>query len=101
MAIETDADRVGLLADFGTDGEYTLAAGKCVTITGILDKEFVEVLEGMGRPVASQRHVFEVRTIDVTGAAGGDDLVIGDTTYKVREVEPDGTGFTQLILEVQ
>lgn len=33
--------------------------------------------------------------------AHGDSAVVGSTTYKVRNIQPDGTGITVLVLEEQ
>lgn len=45
--------------------------------------------------------VATILTAAVPSVAHGQSLVIGSTTYKVRGIEPDGTGITLLRLERQ
>jgi len=42
-----------------------------------------------------------VRTADVSTAVEDDTIVTGGVTYKIKVVQPDGTGMTTLILEKQ
>lgn len=51
-----------------------------------------------GVEVESTAPVAHVRTADVPGIKHGDALKIGETTYKIRGVRPDGTGVTLLTL---
>lgn len=80
--------------DFGTAAVYS---GSGETINGILDTEYEEP---MGR-VQAYKPVFTCRTSDVASASHGQTLTIGATVYKIRGVEPDGTGITLLKLEKQ
>lgn len=68
------------------------------TVSGILDNDYAEPL---GNVVQSLAPVFTLPTSSVPGVKHGDTLVISATTYKVRGVEPDGTGITTLRLEAQ
>ena len=92
MAIETDADRLAVLSDWSEDGIY----GGTKTLTGIYDEEYVE-MNGM----SGYAPVFTCRTSDVTtaGVAVGGTLVVTAGTFTVQVPQPDGTGFTKLILE--
>jgi hypothetical protein len=80
--------------DFGTAAVYS---GSGATINGIFDTEYEEP---MGR-VQAYKPIFVCRTSDVPTASHGQTLVIGAVTYKIRGVEPDGTGITMLRLEKQ
>lgn len=105
MAVESAADRATFLsaADFGATATYTPAAGGgATTVKGIFDLAFQEIDVEAGVPVATRRPRFICSTADLSGGgAFGDTLVIDGTTYKVRVVEPDGTGMTELALEKQ
>lgn len=80
-------------SDFGTAATYNGST----TINGIFDNDYTEP---MGRLQAASP-VFVCRTADVSTAAHGQTLVINAVTYKIRGVEPDGTGITLLRLEKQ
>lgn len=62
----------------------------------IFDRAFVEVALGAGayRPTAS------AQDSDIAGFASDEtQLVINGSTYVVRDLQPDGTGWTLMILE--
>jgi hypothetical protein len=101
MAVETALEREILLADFGVSASYTPAGGSSSTITGILENEYEAVDAGGTVSFAVQRPRFICRSADVSSAAEGDALSISGVSYIVRVVMPDGTGITELMLEVQ
>ncbi len=80
-------------ADFGTAATLNGAA-----VNGIFDNDYYEAL---GNTVEGSSPVFRLATSDASAVAHGQSLVIASTTYKVRGVEPDGTGVTLLRLEKQ
>ena len=41
-----------------------------------------------------------VKTADIAGLSTGQTVVIGGIGYTVRAIEPDGTGISQLTLEI-
>ena len=98
--IETAADRLLMLSDFGVDADYT-HDGDTSTIKGILDKEYQSVDAGGGVAFAMEQPRFHVRTSDAPNAVDGDTIVIGGVNYIIRIVMPDGTGMTELQLENQ
>jgi len=102
MAVESADDRAIFLSvdDFGVSATYTHAAVS-KTISGIFDNDFVEVDAGGTIPFAMQQPRFLTRTSDVSAAVEDDTLVISGVTYKIKVVQPDGTGMTNLILEKQ
>ena len=103
MAVETADDRSYFVSidDFGVTGTYTPAGGSASSVSGIFDTDFVEVDTGGSESFAQQQATFMCRTADVSDAAEGDSLMIGGETYIIRIVQPDGTGMTNLILELQ
>ena len=100
MAIESDAD----LAEFystdvsGTAGTYTAAGASAVTINGIFGNIYFDI-SGGETSIEGKNASFMCRTSDVSNAAHGDTLAVSGTTYKIRGVQPDGTGSTNLILQ--
>jgi hypothetical protein len=82
---------------FSTDDFAVSATLNGVAVTGIFDAGY---LEAFGE-VEGRQPAFTLPTASASAAAHGQSLVIGVTTYKVRGVEPDGTGVTLLRLEKQ
>lgn len=66
------------------------------TVYGIFDNEYAEASNVQG-----SNPTFTIKTSAIASPAHGDTLVISGTTYKIRGVEPDGTGVTRLQLERQ
>lgn len=97
MAVESADDRAIFLAvdDFGVAATIGGA-----TVNGIFDNDFIEVETGAGVGVALQQPRFTCRTADVSGVVEGTSATISGVSYTVRIVQPDGTGMTDLILEV-
>lgn len=101
MAVESAADRLAMLVDFGQSVTYTVQNGSPVTITAIFDAQFVEVDAGGTVGVAYQQPRLMCRTADVINCTEGDTFVISGTTYLSRIVQDDGTGMTMIVLEKQ
>lgn len=101
MAVESAADRLAMLADFGQSITYTVQGGSPSTITGIFDAQFIEVDAGGTVGFAMQQPRLMVRTSDVVNCNEGDTFVISGTTYLSRIVQDDGTGMTMIVLEKQ
>ena len=94
MAVESDADRLTFLSadDFGVAA--TIGAA---TVYGIFDDEYTGVNAATGE-VATSDPRFLCRASDVTSVAQGTTVTINSVAYKVTNIEPDGTGFTSLVL---
>ncbi len=101
MAVESAADRLAMLVDFGQSVTYTVQNGSPVTITGIFDNDYAEVDAGGMVGFAMQQPRLVVRTSDVASATEGDTFVVGGVTYLSRVVQDDGTGITMIVLEKQ
>ena len=63
-------------------------------VNGILDREFVMVLD-----MEAEHPTFTCRAADVSNAAHGDAITVNSTAYTVVGLQPDGTGITKLILQ--
>lgn len=101
MAVETDTERTVLLADFGVSATYTAEGESATTITVIFDEPYVGVDPDGRVAVESDNPTCLARTTDVSNANHAATIVINSTTYNVVGVQPDGTGFTTLVLEEQ
>lgn len=96
MAVEDDDDRATLLVDFGV----VVTIGSA-TPTVIFDAAYFEDGIGEGPGADSSRPAALGRTSDLSSVAIDTSVVIAGTTYKVTSVQPDGHGWTVLILEKQ
>lgn len=69
-------------------------------IQGIYDENYVDISLGEV-PIESSSPAFIARASDVPGVAHGASLIISGATFKVVNVQPDGSGLLLLILEKQ
>ena len=103
MAVESAADRLVFLdaGEFGDSATYTLSAGGAITVDGIFDKEFREVVEAeFGVGIATHPAGYTMREADLPAGYGdGDTLLVKTITYTIRAHELDGTGMVVLRLE--
>jgi hypothetical protein len=101
MAVETATERAIFFEadDFAVTASYTPSGGVAANVNGIFDNEHVEVDAGGSVTVSLQQPLFTCQTSDVSSAAEGDAITISGTDYTVRDVRPDGTGVTVLVLE--
>jgi hypothetical protein len=101
MTIESAADRAVFLTDFGEAVTFTPSGGSKRAIKGIFDHEYTAVDAGGGVPFAMQQPRLTCRTADVPGVADGDIFVVNSVSYVARIIMPDGTGMTEIMLEVE
>lgn len=88
-------DDVGLFfveGEFATAGELDGAP-----VLGILDNGYLEALGG----IASAEASYLLPSASAAGAGQTSTLVAAGQAWRVRSVEPDGTGATRLRLERQ
>lgn len=67
------------------------------TISVIFDREYAQAFDG----IASTAPVATAPGASVSAATTASVLVVAGNTYRVRSVQPDGTGVSRLILELQ
>jgi len=99
MALSEDHSEYFDTDDFAVAATITIGNGSPATVNGIFDAPFLLAAAGLG--VEANDPQFLCATADVPGIGHGDTAIINSTTYKVRGVQPDGTGQTLLILEEQ
>ena len=71
------------------------------TVRGIFDNQYSSVDAGGEVDFASSDPTVSCETSDVSAAVEGETITISGTNYTIREVMPDGTGMTELVLEEQ
>jgi hypothetical protein len=64
-------------------------------VSGLLDQRYVEIHQ-----IASFHPVFTCAASDVIGIAQGDTFIMDETHYHIAAIQPDGTGFVTLVLEI-
>jgi len=102
MAVESSSDLNVFFSsgDFGLLGTYVLNGGATSTFNGLQDNEFLEVDPMSGVGVVSAEPRFVCKSADIPSAAApGDAITISSVSYKIRVIQPDGTGVTTLVLE--
>lgn len=103
MAVETATELAIFFEvdDFAVTASYTPQGGSSTNITGIFDKEYLEMESGGSVAFAINQPRFLCDTSSVSNAAEGDALVVSQKNYKIVVVQDDGTGTTTLVLEEQ
>lgn len=98
MAMDMSADNLAMLSptEFGATS-FTLN-GK--SIKGIYDAAYYQVIGIDGGVESSQPAVICIDA-DVVGVKHEDVAIIDGNTFYVVGIKPDGTGMTELALEVQ
>lgn len=89
----TDSSEFGVTAAFSRLAGSTLAEE--LDVDGIFQGGY---LEGAGQEGAQP--VFGCAAADVPGVKHDDELAIAGTDYVVKGVQPDGTGWMRLVLEL-
>lgn len=106
MAVESAADRLAFLNpdEFGATATITPLSGLPVLLSGIFDNEYLLLGDAGGlEGVSGSSPVFLVRRSDVASVSlPGASIVINidgvETSFKIVEIRPDGTGMVQLRL---
>lgn len=98
--VETAADRLIMLSDFGVDCTYTPSGGSASTIKAIFLNDYYAV-ETATVAVEMSQPIAVIRTADAPNIAHDDTMVMESVTYKVKNVRPDGTGISEIQLEEQ
>ena len=92
MPVETAADRLTFVnaVEFGVTATVGAA-----TFPGILDNEYVDTFDATGTvPV----FICDSSYITLNNITRGTSITINSTVYTVRNIKPDGTGMSVLVL---
>lgn len=84
-------------SDFAVTAVYNPGGGSPTSISVIYDNEYLSSVLG-GIEVENKNPMILCKTSDVANAKHGETIVVNGITYKIIEVQPDGTGLTSLIL---
>ena len=96
MTVETAADRLLMLTDFGVDTTWSGS-----TFKAIFDNDYADAELGGSVAFAVSQPRLTCRTADVALANEGDAITIAGASYIIRVLMEDGTGISVLIVEVQ
>lgn len=78
--------------EFAIEVTYNLT-----TFNGIYDNAFIDDQQG-GIQAETLDPQIMVKTSDVSGLTHGETMTVNSVAYKVREIQPDGTGLTRILL---
>ncbi|MGX0875926.1 hypothetical protein ACSSV4_000598 [Roseovarius sp. MBR-154] len=85
---------------FGDLAQYTPQGGALIEVPGIFTAAHARVLDGAGPGVSSVSPVFAIFEDALPESpAQGDTLDLRGQSWRVADLEPDGTGMVRLILE--
>ncbi len=83
---------------FFNDDEFAIEVTyNLVTFNGIYDNAFIEDQQGQIQIETLEPQIM-VKTSDVTGLTHGETMTVNSVAYKVKEIQPDGTGITRILL---
>ena len=68
-----------------------------VSVLGLFDNGYLQAFDG----IATSGTTFTLPTAQTVSATSASVLVVNGTTYRVRSVQPDGSGVSVLLLERQ
>ena len=102
---DIDDDLGNMLSDdeFGTEITYIPQVGDAFTVNVLFDNEYEGVEVGdEGAVVTDQKPMITVRLSDFTNdPAVDDECTINSVDYKIIDIQKDGTGAADLILELK
>lgn len=84
-------------AGFSEEATYTPPSGPLKTVRVVFDNEYGQTVLG-GVIIENSDPTAYVRTADVPDITNAASLSVRGTTYRVKEIRPDGQGITVLIL---
>lgn len=101
MAVETDADRLAMLADFGTLADWTVGVTTTEDIVVLFDNGTIG--QTLQETVAAQnrRATITLRASDLPAGAGAvsDTIAVGGGSYHPDGPMPDGEGLVVVHLK--
>jgi len=98
--VETGSARLAMLKDFGEDMSASSERTGFFRFRGIFDNDH-EMVAGQTMDFSLQRPRITCISRDIAGLLEGDNVTIRGELYQVVVIMPDGTGFTELMLEQQ
>lgn len=101
MAYDFETDIPFFLStdDFAVIASYTPTGGSAASLTGILDKEFLEYALGGVADISNTRITFTCAKSDVPAPQIGDALTASETDFYVLDFVDDKNGILTFYLE--
>ncbi len=101
MSVETDADRLAMIADFGVTISWTVGAATTTGIVALFDGGTIPQLTQDGVDTLNTRATLTLREADLPAGAGAadDTVVVAGVSYHPKAVMPDGQGMAVVTLE--
>lgn len=84
-------------SDVAKTATYTPAVGTAKPVQVIFDAPF-GLTSAQGIDYQSDVPAVTIKTSDVPSVGEGDTLTIDGVVFKVKEIQPDGTGISRIIL---
>jgi hypothetical protein len=100
MTFETPADRQIFVRDFGESVTFRGPFIGFKQATAIFDNEYAGI-QGESVEFATSQPILTCVSDDVRGVAFGDTVEVRSKTYKIVLVMQNGTGMSELMLELQ
>ena len=82
---------------FGQAVSFTDSSGETVSCTAIFDNGFSAPQIG-DLVIETTDPVLTCKTSDISGIESGDSVTVESITYKVIQIQPDGTGISTVFL---
>ena len=92
MSVLGEADVAAMLSDMAEAGGGVNVTLGTTTVTGLLDREAVEILGGEMPAVVAADEIVHVRSGALPGLASGSQVTVDGTDYVVLKVLPYGDG---------
>ena len=99
MPVESDADRLALLEDFGEECTVTIGGVASPGVLLLFRQQYLEVPLGDGQMATGEKLTALGRSSDLAGANKSTSVLRAAVPYGVIATEPDGAGMVRLILQ--
>lgn len=97
MSIESDSDRLDIIRTLaGITADEVTARHPTGTFAAIFDRPSALTPDGV---VETRQPVLLARTMDVESLTKDMPLSVGAEEFRIKRLEPDGTGMTTIILK--
>ena len=92
MTFLGESDIASMLSDLAAAGGGVQVTLGTTTVTGLLDREALEILGGEMPAVVAADEIVHVQSESLPGLASGVSITVGGTDYVVLKVLPYGDG---------
>jgi hypothetical protein len=100
MAFKEDFSAFFNADGFGDDFIYTPKVGAAISAVGIFDDAYYAEQGGEVAVAGSQPRI-QYESAKIPDPVYGESITVKGKDYKIIEIQPDGTGTTTILLELQ